>query len=496
LFDVIAESIELLTVFILFKFTFLVYKEPQQGKNYVIGGDVAEGLLLGDYSVACVLGYDKEIKALYRGHCEPDEYKEMISALGFWYNTALLAVEFNKDGNWVNTALRNDNYPAMYIRSTVDDITKEVTRSYGWLTNKKNRDFMLGEAKKHFNTVSGINCKPLLEEILTFVRDKRGKPQAAVGSHDDCFVRDTVILTNTGNRPIQDLKVGDLVMTRDGYKPIINTRQRLKKVITNIGLTGTPTHPVITTKGEKDLTLCQDTDTLYIWNTLKQKIEKLSFIKALNTIAIPIHQGDTSGFISGHTQSGNNHHLHYIEKFGKIILDQFQKVFIYTIEMATHSITELKIWLQYQEQSIQASTCLHLNRRKGQEKTQEKTLKLCGRAETDGLKKIHRQSRLKYLSLYTESLKKQTALGVIRSLLILVNLVLNIVDIHVLGNTEKRIVYNIEVQDKPEYFANNILVHNCVISWAIALGVLQGRTEVDKKEVKIPTVMRAVFGIS
>ena len=165
-----------------------IYEQPKSGKNYVIGGDVAEGLLNGDYSVAMVVGFDKHIKALYRGHCEPDEYEEMVRSLGKKYNTALLAVEFNKDGNWVNTALRNNEYPNLYIRTTVDDITKEITKSYGWLTNKKNRDFMLGEAKKWFNSTDMINCKPLLEEMLTFVRDKRGKPQAASGKHDDIVI--------------------------------------------------------------------------------------------------------------------------------------------------------------------------------------------------------------------------------------------------------------------------------------------------------------------
>lgn len=165
-----------------------IYEEPKSGRNYVVGGDVAEGLMDGDFSVAIVLGYDKSIKALYHGKCEPDEYEAMVRALGYKYNTALLAVEFNKDGNWVNTALRNANYPNLYVRTVVDDITKEITRSYGWLTNKKNRDFMLGEAKRYFNSVKHINCKPLLDEILTFIRDKRGKPQAASGRNDDIVI--------------------------------------------------------------------------------------------------------------------------------------------------------------------------------------------------------------------------------------------------------------------------------------------------------------------
>lgn len=162
-----------------------IYEKPQKGKKYVIGGDVAEGLLNGDYSVASVVGYDKKIKALYRGHCEPDEYAELVMALGNLYNTALLVIEFNKDGNWVNTEIRNKNYPNIYVRTEIDDLTKEVTKHYGWLTNKKNRDFMLGEGKKWFNSSEHIDCKPLLEEMFTFVRDKRGKPAAAPGKHDD-----------------------------------------------------------------------------------------------------------------------------------------------------------------------------------------------------------------------------------------------------------------------------------------------------------------------
>ena len=165
-----------------------IYDNVRPGRNYVIGADVAEGLLNGDYTVAIVLGLDKQVKALYRGHIEPDEFASLIMALGKKYNNAMLAIEFNKDGNWVNTEVRNSNYPNIYVRTEVDRITKEPTQSYGWLTNKKNRDFMLGESKKHFNSTDMINCRPLLDEILTFVRDKRGKPQASVGSNDDVVI--------------------------------------------------------------------------------------------------------------------------------------------------------------------------------------------------------------------------------------------------------------------------------------------------------------------
>lgn len=162
-----------------------VYEEPAQGRIYIIGGDVAEGLLDGDFSTAVVLGFDKNVKAVYQGHIEPDEYSKMVQKLGKWYNTAMLAIEFNKDGNWVNTDLQISGYTNLYIRVAVDDITKVVTKSFGWLTSKKTRDMMLGEAKKHFNATTTLNCRPLLEEIMSFVRDKRGRPSAAHKKHDD-----------------------------------------------------------------------------------------------------------------------------------------------------------------------------------------------------------------------------------------------------------------------------------------------------------------------
>lgn len=167
---------------------FYIYHDVEPGRNYVISADVAEGIQDGDYSVAVVLGMDKQIKAIYQGHIEPDEFSKFLQVIGKKYNNALLAVEFNKDGNWVNTDLHTSGYPNLYVRTAVDDITHQVTKMYGWLTSKKTRDNMLGEAKKHFNATELINCRPLLDEIMTFVRDKRGKPQAAHGKNDDCVI--------------------------------------------------------------------------------------------------------------------------------------------------------------------------------------------------------------------------------------------------------------------------------------------------------------------
>lgn len=67
-------------------------------------------------------------------------------------------------------------------------------------------------------------------------------------AHDDsCFVAGTKVATILGNKNIEELKVGDLVITPWGVSPITRTTSRIKPVIDNIGLTGTKDHKIYTT---------------------------------------------------------------------------------------------------------------------------------------------------------------------------------------------------------------------------------------------------------
>lgn len=67
-------------------------------------------------------------------------------------------------------------------------------------------------------------------------------------AHDDsCFVAGTKVATILGNKNIEELKVGDLVITPWGVSPITRTTSRMKQVIDNIGLTGTKDHKIYTT---------------------------------------------------------------------------------------------------------------------------------------------------------------------------------------------------------------------------------------------------------
>jgi intein/homing endonuclease len=91
------------------------------------------------------------------------------------------------------------------------------------------------------------------------------------GGHDDyCFIAGTKVLTGKGQVNIEELKVGDFVMTRKGLKPIIKIGNRMARVISRFGLTGTPEHPFITPNGiEKFINV---SGLIYIWNEKQSSI--------------------------------------------------------------------------------------------------------------------------------------------------------------------------------------------------------------------------------
>lgn len=179
-----------------------IKEEPIPGKLYVLGGDVAQGLATGDYSTFFVLGADKRICAFFRGHLEPDEYSKLVRIMGARYGNCLLAIESNADGNWVNSDIVNNNYPNIFLRTSYDDITKTMTQSYGWRTDVNTRKNMLDGARVHFNSLTELNCKLLLQEMMIFVRNKRGKPEAALGrdNHDDLIIAWSIAIAALGNQ--------------------------------------------------------------------------------------------------------------------------------------------------------------------------------------------------------------------------------------------------------------------------------------------------------
>ncbi len=164
-----------------------VYREPRPGREYVIGGDTAgEG---SDYFAAQVLDLDSgEQVCTLRGRMDEDLYARQVYCLGLWYNSALLAVEANFS-SYPLRELERLGYPNLYTRPREDSATRRLVRSPGFRTTSANRPVILAQLVEVVRDHAGwLNDRQTISELLTFVRNDRGRPEAQSGAHDDCVM--------------------------------------------------------------------------------------------------------------------------------------------------------------------------------------------------------------------------------------------------------------------------------------------------------------------
>lgn len=245
-------------------------RPENQQKLYVMGVDLAK---VQDYTTIRV--YDRETNSLV--------YSDRFQTLEWPFQRrriAATATRFNKALTIIDATGLGDPIADDLIRAGVSVLPFKITE-------QTKKDII--EKLSIYIEQKRIKLLPSQEALLeyenfSYEMGPTGKIRygARPGYHDDivCFVKGTQILTNKGQIPIEQVKIGDMVMTRKGYQPVINTMSSIKKVITNtkLGLTGTPDHPIITTKGNKSLAKVSDSDTIYIWN------EKLLSIKVKNGV--------------------------------------------------------------------------------------------------------------------------------------------------------------------------------------------------------------------
>jgi len=189
-----------------------VFKKPEVGTKYIIGGDTAEGLAHGDSQVLYVINHKtEECDALYRSNVGPDELITEAYKLGKFYNWALLAIEVNKDGLWVNDGLDKLGYVNLYYRKAFDDITKNVTKFFGWKTSSATRPFALAALKAVFVRKDKGFPNSILNEMMTFMRNSKGRPEAMDKKHDDVIMAASIgyaVLQEQG-KYIEDTKPGE-----------------------------------------------------------------------------------------------------------------------------------------------------------------------------------------------------------------------------------------------------------------------------------------------
>lgn len=182
-----------------------IYELPKKKVAYGIGGDTAgDG---SDYYTALVgNAYTGHNIAKLRHQTDSDLYTKQMYCLGNYYNNALMGIEVNFDSFPVKELTRL-GYKNMYIREQQDTYTGKYKKAFGFRTDAFTRPAILNRlielVRDH---IDFFYDRDLLEEMLTFVRNEKGRMEAKNGAHDDLVMGCAILyetLTQVPPKPIE-----------------------------------------------------------------------------------------------------------------------------------------------------------------------------------------------------------------------------------------------------------------------------------------------------
>jgi len=377
-------------------------------------------------------------------------------------------------------------------------------------------------------------CRNFIRTFPSLVVSKTNPNDIEQGQEDHCFLGNTLVATKRGQIPIRDVKVGDYVWTREGFKKVLMTFVRESADVNyypDLNLASTETHKIFTNENKDFIPISDLTLSNTYCKLDKQKYrkavckEKLSYSKVLNTIKAKM------GILEGINKQINKQRFFiYIGLFGKIIIKKrFLKAIISIISTAINLITRLKtlnaflnlLIYRITQNFIAKTTPIklrhgwtqsdHLRQNGTNPKKEGKHILLLGQRVGLTVQKI-RNVFVKFVALNTNHTLQHlsfapqnvTKNGKETTLRRMYSRYVNIaggnftkpnskepriaqkdVQANITGlKLGKRKVYNLHIEGHHEYYANNILVSNCYDSAKYA--VLYLRKPREKKEDNTP----------
>jgi hypothetical protein len=121
-------------------------------------------------------------------------YSEELIRAGYYYNTALINPEVNMESGVVRN-LERLHYPKIYIRTSQENYTHDMGKQFGWRTTETTRRLIISDLVEYVREHTHlINDLQTIEEMLTFVRNAKGKPCAISGGYDDLVMAYAIAL--------------------------------------------------------------------------------------------------------------------------------------------------------------------------------------------------------------------------------------------------------------------------------------------------------------
>jgi len=163
-----------------------IYQLPNTPEvtKYCIGGDTAgDG---SDYFTGHVLDARTGIQvATLKHQFDADQYTRQMYCLGMYYKWALIGIEANFDSYPIKE-LQRLGYPSQFVREAVDTYTGKKEKRFGFKTTSLTRPTIISRLVAIVREdTDSINDRDTLEELLTIIRNEKGRIEAPEGGHDD-----------------------------------------------------------------------------------------------------------------------------------------------------------------------------------------------------------------------------------------------------------------------------------------------------------------------
>ena len=380
------------------------------------------------------------------------------------------------------------------------------------------------------------NCTNTIREFQTYRWDEKVSAKGEdkpLKEHDHCFVAGTKIITEHGELPIEEVQPGFKVLTSNGWNKV-KQRFEHEAEVAEFDILGkkticTPSHKFLTNNGWKEcasLTLC---DMLFI-NIGELEWLKSSSLKRENTDVIPILStlisDDTSKRIAGIAATDLDIS---IETFGSHTMEKYKKTVIFITKTGTHSTIALATSNAFQLQNIYPNTKEILQRVKekllesivpeldllqkngtgvkrgeyGTKTTQKTVLGKQSKENSNVIiagksTKPQNQKVRDFVQVTVSRSGEEIVTWIMRKEYVFIalehlsqtntqslNSAQSLARVNIAGETD---VYNLHVENHHEFFANGVLVSNCLDSLRYAiythfkgkLGNSEAEKEVDK----------------
>lgn len=198
-----------------------VWEAPQQeyvdddGKRHPAGqyviscdpmsGEENEGVL-ANHAIQVINHRTLQQAAQYESQADPDQVALELLMAALHYNGALIVVEVT--GGWgtsiVQRLARDYRYARMYERDVAERRTAKRQERLGWSTDVKTKPLLIDRLTELLrDDVDGICSARLAGQLLTYIRDERGRTMPEAGKLADLLMAYAIAQTVAGQRPLR-----------------------------------------------------------------------------------------------------------------------------------------------------------------------------------------------------------------------------------------------------------------------------------------------------